>query len=67
MLLAQFLWNNNNRKKIDIKEMRKNLRQANRILTGIVASMVAFSALSQVKSGRPQLVLGIVVDQWRSA
>ena len=46
--------------------MRKNLRQANRILTGIVASMVAFSALSQVKSGRPQLVLGIVVDQLRS-
>ena len=53
-------------KKIDRKEMRKNLRQANRILTGIVASMVAFSALSQVKSGRPQLVLGIVVDQLRS-
>lgn len=46
--------------------MRKDLRQANRLLVSIVASMVTFSALSQVKEGRPQLVIGIVVDQLRS-
>lgn len=46
--------------------MRKNKRQHNRIVIGIVASMVALSAMSQVKDGRPQLVLGIVVDQLRS-
>lgn len=46
--------------------MRKKKRQLNRLVTGIVASMVALSAMSQVPDGRPQLVLGIVVDQLRS-
>ena len=46
--------------------MQKNRRQKNRLVTSIVASMVALSAMSQVKDGSPQLVLGIVVDQLRS-
>lgn len=45
--------------------MRKS-KQINRLITSIVASMVALSALSQVKGEQPQLVVGIVIDQLRS-
>lgn len=45
---------------------RTNKRQINRIMSSIVASMVALSAMSQVNDGTPKLVLGIVVDQLRS-
>lgn len=44
----------------------RNKRQKNRLITSIIASMVALSALSQVEEGRPQLVVGIVIDQLRS-
>ena len=40
-------------------------KQINRILTSIVASMVALTALSQ-DAERPRLVIGIVIDQLRS-
>ncbi len=47
--------------------MRNDRRQRmNRLATSIVASMVALSALSQVKGSQPQLVVGIVIDQLRS-
>ena len=45
--------------------MHKN-KQINRILTSIVASMVALSALSQDPGDRPRLVIGIVIDQLNS-
>ena len=45
---------------------RTNKRQFNRLMSSIVASMVALSAMSQVNDGTPKLVLGIVVDQLRS-
>ena len=41
-------------------------KQINRLVTSIVASMVALGALSQVKGEQPQLVVGIVIDQLRS-
>ncbi len=41
-------------------------KQINRILTSIVASMVALTALSQDTGERPKLVVGIVIDQLRS-
>ena len=45
--------------------MHRN-KKINRILTSIVASMVALSALSQNNGDRPRLVVGIVIDQLRS-
>ncbi|MGM9802993.1 MAG: alkaline phosphatase family protein [Muribaculaceae bacterium] len=45
---------------------RRRKQQVNRLVTGIVASMVAISSMSQIKDGRTQLVIGIVVDQLRS-
>lgn len=44
----------------------QNKRQISRILTSLVASMVALSALSQDPGERPRLVIGIVIDQLRS-
>lgn len=43
-----------------------NKRSISRIVTSIVASVVALSALSQVKDSNPRLVIGIVIDQLRS-
>ncbi|MEF9923883.1 MAG: alkaline phosphatase family protein [Muribaculaceae bacterium] len=38
----------------------------NRLITTMLLSMVAISALSQEKSNRPTLVIGIMIDQLRS-
>ncbi len=45
--------------------MRKK-RQVNRLLTSMLMSMVALSALSQANNDRPSLVVGIIIDQLRS-
>ena len=44
--------------------MRKR-KAANRLLTSVLCSIVAFTALSQ-SNGRPTLVVGITIDQLRS-
>lgn len=47
----------------------QNKRQRNRLITSILASMVALSAMSQAQqegNGRPQLVVEILIDQLRS-
>ena len=46
--------------------MRQNKKQKYRLVTSILASMVALSALSQSNGERPQLVVEIVIDQLRS-
>lgn len=46
--------------------MRHNKKQRNRLITSILASMVALSAVSQTSGGRPQLVVEIMIDQLRS-
>lgn len=46
--------------------MRQNKKQRNRLITSILASMVALSAVSQSAEGRPQLVVEIMIDQLRS-
>lgn len=46
--------------------MRHKKRQRNRLITSILASMVALSAVSQTAGGRPQLVVEIMIDQLRS-
>ena len=38
----------------------------NRILSSMLCSMIALSALSQVKGEKPTLVVGIIIDQLRS-
>ena len=38
----------------------------NRIMSSMLMSMVAFTALAQSANGRPTLVVGIVIDQLRS-
>lgn len=44
----------------------QNNRQRKRLITSILASMVALSAMSQTADGRPQLVVEIMIDQLRS-
>ena len=44
----------------------RNKRQKNRLITSILASMVAVSAISQIDGVRPQLVVEIMIDQLRS-
>lgn len=44
----------------------RNKRHSNRLITSILASMVAVSALSQANGSRPQLVVEIVIDQLRN-
>ncbi len=46
----------------------QNKRQRNRLITSILATMVALSAVSQTPEGggRPQLVVEILIDQLRS-
>lgn len=46
--------------------MRQNKKQRNRLITSMLASMVALSALSQTNGERPQLVVEIIIDQLRS-
>ena len=46
--------------------MRHNKKQRNRLITSILAAMVALSAVSQTSGGRPQLVVEIMIDQLRS-
>ena len=43
--------------------MRQNKKQRNRLITSMLASMVALSALSQTNGERPQLVVEIIIDQ----
>lgn len=45
--------------------MRKK-KQMNRLVSSMIASMIALSALSQVKGEKPTLVVGIIIDQLRS-
>lgn len=45
--------------------MRKK-KQVNKLITSVIFSLVAFSALSQDNSGRPTLVVGITIDQLRN-
>ena len=44
--------------------MRKK-KQVNRLISSMIFSLVAMSALSQVSSGRPTLIVGISIDQLR--
>ncbi len=44
----------------------RNKRYSNRLITSILASMVAVSVFSQSNGGRPQLVVEIIIDQLRS-
>ena len=44
----------------------RDKRQRNRLITSILASMVAISAMSQTNGTRPQLVVEIMIDQLRS-
>lgn len=44
----------------------RNKKHSNRLVTSILASIVAVSALSQTNGGRPQLVVEIMIDQLRS-
>lgn len=44
----------------------RDKRRRNRLITSILASMVALSAMSQADNGRPQLVVEIMIDQLRS-
>ena len=46
--------------------MRRSKRNMNRIMSSMLMSMVAFTALAQSANGRPTLVVGIVIDQLRS-
>ena len=46
--------------------MRQNKKQKKRLMTSIIASMVALSAMSQTTGERPQLVVEILIDQLRS-
>ncbi len=43
----------------------RNKSQRNRVVTSILASMVAIYAMSQTRGDRPQLVVNILVDQMR--
>jgi len=45
--------------------MRKK-KQVNRLISSMLFSLVAMSALSQATSGRPTLIVGITIDQLRS-
>lgn len=45
--------------------MRKK-KQVNRLLSSMIFSLVAMSALSQTNNGRPTLVVSITIDQLRS-
>ncbi len=45
--------------------MRKK-KQVNRLISSMIFSLVAMSALSQTAAGRPTLVVGITIDQLRS-
>ena len=44
----------------------QNKRHSSRLITSILASMVAISAMSQTSGERPQLVIQIMVDQLRA-
>lgn len=44
----------------------QNNKHRKRLITSILASMVALSVMSQTKDGRPQLVVEIIIDQMRS-
>ena len=46
--------------------MRQNKKQRNRLITSILSTMVALSAMSQATGERPQLVVEIMIDQLRS-
>ncbi len=46
-------------------EMRRK-KQVNRLISSVIVSLVAFSALSQSNNGRPTLIVGITIDQLRS-
>lgn len=45
--------------------MRKRIK-VNKLISSVIVSLVAFSAMSQASNGKPTLIVGITIDQLRS-